>query len=373
MLKQNTIEINLRDSLPIGRQLKDYIRQKIKRRDLLTGDKLPSLRTLQAETGISLGIIRQAIGDLAGEGWLRMDHGRGIFVANPLSGPKNIALVLPCVGPEHITRIIKGITEELSKVNAPLMLYAAENYNDEKDIIEMLDSTYVAGAIVYPPPVSIFANALRELNSRKVPIVLVDTLIKINKLNSVSINHRKMGFESMTHLLQYGHRNIGLIGLDSTVFSYQELLGGFRDAAEKYDISFDKMPKLMGNSMDMDPDNPWEAGRQAASSFIKQHPEITAIIGCNENLSMGIFLGLKETGKKIPEDISLISLGSIDCFKVSSPAISCINQPYEEIGRLAGAHMLQLLNSNSSQNLVSMQLEPIFEQGESVVDISCKK
>ena len=370
MLKQNTIEINLRGSLPIGRQLKDYIRQKIKRRDLLTGDKLPSLRALQAETGISLGIIRQAIGDLASEGWLRMDHGRGIFVANPLSGPKNIALVLPCMGPEHITHIIKGITEELSKVNAPLMLYAAENYNNEKDIIEMLDSTYVAGAIVYPPPVPIFANALRELNSRKVPIVLVNTLIKITRVNSVSVNHRKMGFESMRHLLENGHRNVGLIGLDSTVFSYQELLGGFRDAAEQYNINFDKFPKLMGDSMEMAPDNPWETGRRAVSSFIKQYPETTAIIGCNENLSMGIFLGIKEIGRKIPEDISLISLGSIDCFKVSSPTISCVNQPYEEIGRLAAIHMLQLLNSNNSNNPVAMQLDPIFEERESVANIS---
>lgn len=371
MLKENTIEINIQDSLPIGKQLKNYIRQKIKKRELLTGDKLPSLRTLQAETGISLGIIRQVIGDLASEGWLRMHQGRGVFVADPLSGPKNIALVLPCVGPEHITYIIKGIKEELSKVNASLLLHAASNdYNEEADIINMLDSTYVAGAIIYPPPTSTFANALKELNSRKVPIVLVDTLIKTTKLNSVTVNHRKMGFESMKHLLQNGHRNIGIIGLDSTVFSYRELLGGFRDAMEQYDMDFDKLPKLMSDPMQMAPSNPWEKSEQAVTSFVKQYPKTTALIGCNENITMGAFLGLKKIGKKIPEDISLISLGALDCFKVSTPTISCVNQPYEEIGRLAAMHMLQLLNSNSSNNPVAMQLDPIFEQRESVANIS---
>jgi len=371
MLKENTIEINIHDSLPIGKQLKDYIRQKIKKRELLPGDKLPSLRTLQAETGISLGIIRQVIGDLASEGWLRMHQGRGVFVADPLSGPKNIALVLPCIGPEHITCIIKGVKEELSKVNASLLLYAAFNdYNEEADIIKMLDSTYVAGAIIYPPPTHAFANALKELNSRKVPIVLVDTLIKTIKLDSVTVNHRKMGFESMNHLLQNGHRNIGILGIDSTVFSYQELLGGFRDALEQYDMDFDKLPKFMGDSMQMEPSNPWASSKREIASFIKKNPEITALVGCNENITMGAFLGLKEMGKKIPEDISLISLGALDCFKVSTPSISCVNQPYEEIGRLAGMHMLQLLNANTNHNSVAMQLDPIFEQRDSVANIS---
>ena len=370
MLKENAIEINIHGSLPIGKQLKDYIRKKIKNRELLIGEKLPSLRTLQAKTGISLGIIRQAIGDLANEGWLRMHQGRGVFVADPLSGPKNVALVLPCIGPEHITYIIKGIKEELSKVNASLVLYAAEDYSGETDIINMLDSTYVAGAIIYPPPTSTFANALKELNSRKVPIVLVDTLIKTTKLNSVTVNHRKMGFESMKHLLHNGHRNIGIIGLDSTVFSYRELLGGFRDAMEQYDMDFDKLPKKMSNSMQISPSSPWETGEKAAVSFIKQYPKTTALLGCNENLTMGAFIGLKKIGKKIPDDISLISLGALDCFKVSTPTISCVNQPYEEIGRLAAMHMLQLLNSNNSNNPVAMQLDPIFEQRESVADIS---
>jgi LacI family transcriptional regulator len=352
--------------------LKDYIRKKIKNHELLIGEKLPSLRTLQAETGISLGIIRQVIGDLASEGFLRMHQGRGVFVADPLSGPKNIALVLPCIGPEHITYIIKGIKGELSKVNASLVLYAAEDYSGEADIINMLDSTYVAGAIIYPPPTSTFANALKELNSRKVPIVLVDTLIKTTKLNSVTVNHRKMGFESMKHLLQHGHRNIGIIGLDSTIFSYRELLGGLRDATEQYDIDFDKLPKLMNDPMQMEPDNPWKKSEQTVASFIKQYPAVTALIGCNENITMGAFLGLKKIGKKIPEDISLIALGTLDCFKVSTPTISCVNQPYEEIGRLAAIHMLQLLNSNNSNNPVAMQLDPIFEERESVADISRK-
>ena len=371
MLKESVIKINFKGPLPIGRQLKDYIRNKIKNRELLPGDKLPSLRKLHNETGISLGIIRQVIGDLAGEGWLRMHQGLGVFVAEPLSGPKNIALVLPCIGPEHITYITKGVKEGLSKVNASLVLYAASSdYNEEADIINMLDSTYVAGAIIYPPPTQNFVNALKELNARKVPIVLVDTLIKTTNLNSVTVNHRKMGYESMNHLLKNGHVNIGILGLDSTVFSYRELLGGFRDATEQYGVDFDKLPKFMGNPLQMAPNAPWESSRREISSFIKKNPNTTALLGCNENISMGTFLGLKEMGKRIPEDISLISLGTLDCFKVSTPTISCVNQPYEEIGRIASMYMLQILGSNPSQNPLTMQLDPILEYRQSVANIS---
>jgi DNA-binding LacI/PurR family transcriptional regulator len=371
MLKQSTIKIDFHGSIPIGKQLKDYIRKKIKKRELLPGDKLPSLRKLQMETGISLGIIRQVIGDLASEGWLRMHQGSGVFVADLLSGPKNVALVLPCIGPEHITYIIKGVKEELSRVNASLVLHAASNdYTEEADIINMLDSNYVSGAIIYPPPTQTYGNALKELTSRKVPIVLVDTLIKTVKLDSVTVNHRKMGFEAMHNLLQNGHRNIGILGLDSTVFSFRELLGGFKDAAELYNIDFEKLPKSMSDSMQMAPNNPWQKSEEAVSEFLTKYPDTTAIIGCNENISMGAFLGLKKLGKKIPEDISLISLGALDCFKVSTPTISCVNQPYEEIGKLAAMRMLQLLGTITPHGPVAMQLDPIVEQRDSVANIS---
>lgn len=157
---------------------------------------------------------------------------------------------------------------------------------------------------------------------------------------------------------------------DSTVFSYRELLGGFRDAIEQYDMDFDRLPKLMGNSMQMAPSNPWEKSEQAIASFIEQYPVTTALIGCNENITMGAFLGLKKIGKKIPKDISLISLGALDCFKVSTPSISCVNQPYEEIGRLAAIHMLQILGNKHSHVPIAMQLDPILEQRQSVADIS---
>lgn len=364
--KENRVKINLNSSLSIGRQLKEYILKKIKNRELLPGDKLPSLRKLHHDTGISLGIIRQAINDLSGEGWLRMHQGLGVFVAEPLSGPKKIALVLPCIGPEHITHIIKGVKEGLSQVNASLVLYAADDYNEETDIVNMLDCSYVAGAIIYPPPTQSFENALKELNSRKVPIVLVDTLIKTNKIPAVTVNHRKMGYESMKHLLQNNHRNIGLIGIDSRVYSYQELLGGFRDATLEYGVDFEKLPKVMGNPMHIEPDNPWQTGMHEVMSFIETNPNITAIIGYNENITMGAVLGLKKMGKRIPEDISIISLGALDCFKVTTPTISCVNQPYDEIGKLAGIHMLQILCSNVSVNPVTMHLDPILECRQSV-------
>lgn len=80
-----------------------------------------------------------------------------------------------------------------------------------------------------------------------------------------------MGFESMKHLLQNGHRNIGIIGLDSTVFSYRELLGGFRDAMEQYDMDFDKLPKLMSDSMQISPNSKPYSNASAKCSCFGSH------------------------------------------------------------------------------------------------------
>ena len=69
--------------LPMYFQLKELLREKIASGEWEPGDMVPSERELSEQYKISRMTARQALGELATEGLLRREQGRGTFVAEP--------------------------------------------------------------------------------------------------------------------------------------------------------------------------------------------------------------------------------------------------------------------------------------------------
>ncbi len=69
--------------LPIYFQLKEMLREKIASGEWKPGDMVPSERELSEQYHISRMTARQALSELATEGLLRREQGRGTFVAEP--------------------------------------------------------------------------------------------------------------------------------------------------------------------------------------------------------------------------------------------------------------------------------------------------
>ena len=68
------------DDQPIYRQIVDQLRQLIAARTLQPGDPLPSVRQLAADLGVNLNTVAIAYRELAGEGLVKIKHGRGARV-----------------------------------------------------------------------------------------------------------------------------------------------------------------------------------------------------------------------------------------------------------------------------------------------------
>lgn len=69
--------------MPIYFRIADEIRQKIQRRELLTGDRLPSEYELIEQYGASRGTVRKALQHLLQEGLIQTYPGKGSVVASP--------------------------------------------------------------------------------------------------------------------------------------------------------------------------------------------------------------------------------------------------------------------------------------------------
>jgi DNA-binding GntR family transcriptional regulator len=69
--------------MPIYLQCQNAIRRLVQDHSLAVGAQLPSDTRLASLLGVSLGTIQKALGNLANQGWVRREHGRGTFIAAP--------------------------------------------------------------------------------------------------------------------------------------------------------------------------------------------------------------------------------------------------------------------------------------------------
>jgi len=83
-------------SVPIYRQLKEIIREKIEEGELKPGERIPTEYELCAKFGISRTSVRQALTELAQEGYLHRRQGSGTFVNQRRAGKAaSIRVMLP--------------------------------------------------------------------------------------------------------------------------------------------------------------------------------------------------------------------------------------------------------------------------------------
>jgi GntR family transcriptional regulator len=87
--------------IPLYHQLKTILLERVKSGELKSNDKLPSEDEIAEQYGISKATVRQAIGELASEGVIRREQGRGTYVAEQKI--------------EQGPRALTGFTEEMRK------------------------------------------------------------------------------------------------------------------------------------------------------------------------------------------------------------------------------------------------------------------
>jgi len=136
--------INKNYPLPIYFQLKELLREKIAAGEWNPGDMVPSERELSEQYDISRMTARQALHELANEGLLRREQGRGTFVAEPKI--------------EHGLTRLTGFTEDmearglkpgakvvrLELAKAPILALQALQMTPDEDVV-LLERLRLAG------------------------------------------------------------------------------------------------------------------------------------------------------------------------------------------------------------------------------------
>lgn len=173
---------------------------------------------------------------------------------------------------------------------------------------------------------------IRVIGSRSVPIVLVDAYAHSGALDSVISDNVAGASRMVTHLIAQGHRHIALVGSHPKAFpSVQERHQGYLQALSSHGIGDHYVAQchlLDGQEI-----------AAATTGLLNRYPQITAVFGVNDEVAITVIDAARETGRKVPEDLSVCGFDNIDLAERVSPALTTMHVDKIGMGRLA-VHLL---------------------------------
>ncbi len=182
----------------------------------------------------------------------------------------------------------------------------------------------------------------RELDVPKVPADLPVVLINATSPHaypSVLPSEFEAGRAVTQVLLEAGHRDIALIGLDREAAAdpRQSVTIGSR-----YDGIFAALDAAGVTPVWTYPGLRWEPpiGHRAVQELLARGVRVTGLICLNDRLAFGAYQALNEAGLRIPDDVSVVSFDDDAIAADLRPGLTTAAIPYEEMGRRAMAMLM---------------------------------
>lgn len=178
------------------------------------------------------------------------------------------------------------------------------------------------------------------LAEQRVPWVMVGA--DCPGIDSVVIDNMTGARTATRHLLELGHRTIGLISGGPAAFgasSPPQRRAGFLSALSEAGVRFDPKTERVGDFSAL-------GGYEAMQSILSLDPPPTAVFAMSDEMAMGAIRAIQEAGMAVPEDISVVGFDDVDW--AFSIGLTTVRQDAAELGATAARLMIERLEGVES-------------------------
>lgn len=257
-----------------------------------------------------------------------------------------IGVVLPKIDSEAVSRVVAGISQELSQRDYELLLANTEN-NIEKELnyLKIFNNDRVDGIIFIATLLTVRHKEL--IKALNIPVVVVG---QDCDYASCIFHDDKNAARTMTELLlKRGRERIVYLGVTRQDEAAGELrFQGFMEAMTQAGREPDKADMY-------ECEFTMESGfEQCRKAFLK-NPSIDGVFCATDTIALGAMKYLRELGKRLPAEVSLTGIGHTRISEIMVPTLTTIHYFYEESGKEAVALLFDLLeNVNGPKKRVMM-------------------
>lgn len=195
------------------------------------------------------------------------------------------------------------------------------------------------------------------LHNHKKPTVLVDAYAVHAAYDAVVTNNFAGAYQAVTYLLQRGHRQIAAIGSqDNSYPSIAERRAGYMQALTDHDLPHHFIDCALDATVAL----------PVAAAYLQQHPEVTAVFGCNDKVAIAAMKAAVEIGRTLPDDLSVIGFDDIPLSQHVTPSLTTMQIDKMGMGRTA-VHLLGNRIEHPASGIIQAVIQPQFRERQSAI------
>ena len=257
-----------------------------------------------------------------------------------------IGVVVTSISNPFAGEIVAGVEEfALARGYSILLSTSQSDPAREMRAVQSLHEHRVDGILVSSSRVGrLYMPVLAEM---KVPIVLINNEHPGEFIHSVSIDNLRAGRDATSHLVELGHKRIGYAGNQYGLQADTDRFSGYRQIVEEADIGF--APELVVHG-----DGGPEGGMRAVTRLLALPDPPTAVFCFNDMQALGALRAARERGLKVPSDLSVVGLDDLYLSSYTDPPLTTVQQPKQEMGRLAAQMLLELLSGKNPDSRITI-------------------
>lgn len=235
----------------------------------------------------------------------------------------------------YFGEILSGIHDRATAAGYKLLLDVANAaFIEKEEYISLIRSRRADGMLFIASSVN--DTYLRGLEDLSLPFLLVNHYFPSSRLNYITVDYKASAELAAHHLLNLGHKRIGLIAGTNT-YTGLDFRDAFLTSARRKGLLEADVPWEDGGTN-------WnqEEGYAAAQRLLDKRPDLTAIMAANDRMAMGALSYVIGRGLKVPEDISVMGVDDIPAAPFTSPALTTIRHDLFDVGRRSFDRLLAL-------------------------------
>ncbi|MEL7832667.1 LacI family DNA-binding transcriptional regulator [Fodinibius sp. Rm-B-1B1-1] len=219
----------------------------------------------------------------------------------------------------------------------------------ESDIEEyVLDNKRLDGFILLTQEVTdVVANKLAD---RDIPLVLVGHGPANPNLVSVDVDNFAGAYKATNHLIELGHRDIGIMLADLDMQEAADRFTGYKKAHEDAGITVQEDIISTG-------DYSQQNGYDTMMGWINERDDLTAVFCTGDTLAMGALSALNAENISVPDEMAVVGFDDLPFAQYTIPSLTTVKQPITKKGKWAANLLINQIEDKDGQ-VVHENLEP---------------
>lgn len=221
--------------------------------------------------------------------------------------------------------------------------------NDKSSAVIMLGTEMVDGDI----------QLLREITT---PFIVIDYWNGDMSFNAIKANNEDSVRYAIDYLIRKGHKQIGYLKGRFRIVPFKDRETGYRTGMLKAGLPVEEKYTLeVGTTMD--------AAYADMKRYLEEKIKLpTAFMADNDMIALGAMKAMAEYGVRIPEEVSVIGFDDLPFSAISSPPLTTLRVPKQEIGRIATRRLIQMIKERQEAG-VKIEVSTQFVERGSVKTI----